>query len=913
MVRGNLPRRRPPLQISGIEWYDFYIMQTGQKISPMMQQYQQAKAAGGDALLLFRMGDFYELFYDDAKIAADKLGLTLTSRDKGENAVPMAGFPHHQLDNYLANLIQQGFRVAVCEQVEDAAAAKGLVRRELTQVVSPGTVTDLELLDPKESNFLTAICAEPPKKSDRRKPTAVGLSWIDLSTGAFYAAVATEAELADFLARLAPSEILLAEDDALKLPAAGDRTVITRRPVWTFAKKHSLDSLTRQFRVSSLEGFGFSETEGPAIRAAGAILEYVRENQSGSLEFIDRLQPLVRDAVMQIDQATWRSLEITRTIRHHERTGSLFDVIDRTLTAMGSRLLVSWMRQPLTCPQSIARRQDAIAELIEQPPLRDSFRQYLKQVTDTQRLLARVANARATPRDLAGIGLTLATLPGLKSKLAGCRSELLCQLESDLDPCEDLHQLLHAALESECPITAKEGGFIRDAYNSQLDGYRELARGGKQWIAQYQAKVSHETGIPSLKVGYNKVFGYYIEVTHVHRDKVPDSFIRKQTLKNAERYITPELKEYEDQVVSAEQNAIDLEYELFCQIREQVRERMSELKRNSQVIAQLDVLCGLAELAVIHHYTRPSIVDAAVISIHAGRHPVLDITEPLGAFVPNDTKLGEENGVIHLITGPNMAGKSTYIRQVALIVLLSHIGSFVPAESATIGVTDRLFARVGASDELSRGQSTFMVEMTETARILNTATPRSLVILDEIGRGTSTYDGVSLAWAIVEYLHENIGARTMFATHYHELTKLEETFPAVRNYNVTVKEWNDEIVFLHKIAPGGADRSYGIHVAQLAGIPAWVNRRAEKILKQLERNGTEASDVDQAATRAGSEIQLTLFGATTHPLIEKIKRLDTDHVTPMSALAMIQQWKSELDDDETANNVTSDEMTDERR
>ncbi len=871
-------------------------MATNPKKSPMMRQYDDAKTACGDALLLFRMGDFYELFYEDAKQAARVLGLALTSRDKGENAVPMAGFPHHQLDAYMAKLIRQGIRVAVCEQVEDASMAKGLVKREVTRVVSPGTVTDQELLDPKESNFLMSICVGSAQRTKTTKPL-FGISWIDLSTGAFFATSVLENGVIDFLARLNPSEILLADDNEYQPPATENKTIITRRPSWTFAAKHSMDTLVRHFQMSTLAGFGFDETDTPAIRAAGSILEYVRENQSSSLQYVDRLQPFVHGTAMEIDQATWRSLEITRTIRNNAREGSLFDIVDRTNSSMGSRMLAAWLRQPLTSQTEIERRQDAVEELMDAAQLRCDIRSFLKRVFDIQRLLARISSGRATPRDLSYICRSLVALPSLKAKIAGLTSKALSQLEADLDLCAELRSRLESALESECPLAVKEGGFIRSGFNQQLDEFRELASGGKQWIANYQATISSQTGIPSLKVGYNKVFGYYIEVTNVHRDKVPAEFVRKQTLKNAERFITPELKEYEEKILSADQESKNLEYEIFCGLREQVRAHLPRLKLNAEIVANLDVLAGLAELASAQNYTRPQIVQDSILSIEDGRHAVLDVTEPLGSFVPNHTFLNEESGMIHVITGPNMAGKSTYIRQAALIVLLSHIGSFVPARVATIGITDQLFARVGASDELSRGQSTFMVEMTETARILNTATSRSLVILDEIGRGTSTYDGVSLAWAIVEYLHERVGCRTMFATHYHELTKLEETFVGVKNYNVQVKEWNDQIVFLHKIAPGGADKSYGIHVAKLAGIPGWVNRRAEKILARLETNKTDGAQLSSAAKRASSEIQLTLFGPTTHPLIDKIKGIDTDQVTPMDALEMIHRWKTELDDD----------------
>ncbi len=866
----------------------------------MMQQYEQAKAACGDAILLFRMGDFYELFQDDATIASAKLGLTLTSRDKGANPVPMAGFPHHQLDTYLSRLIKSGFRVAICEQVEDPATAKGLVRREVTRVVSPGTVTDHELLDPREANFLMAIVADRRRQSGHPE-SMVGVAWIDVSTGLFQAGETSLSRLGDLVERLAPAEILVAETFDLTLPPGACEFPLTRQPDWASSFKHAEDNVRRHFGVATLDGFGFGEDVHLPVCAAGSILTYLRENQSAVLDFIDQLKPYRSGTAMEIDQATWRSLEITRTIRSGEREGSLFGVIDRTVTSMGSRQLGDWLQAPLLERAGIERRLDAVDELVRKADLRSDIRNFLRATCDVQRLLSRIASGRATPRDLSAIGTSLAMLPALKKRLENVESRLLRDCYDGIELCTDLQVLLENTLERECPLNARDGGFIRTGCDLELDEFRSLARGGKEWIARYQERISRETGIAGLKVGYNNVFGYYIEVTHLHRDKLPAGYIRKQTLKNAERFITPELKEYEEKVLSADQRALDAELRIFADLRDAVAEKITSLKGNAGVIASLDAFSALAELAATCRYCRPQITEDPTLQVVNGRHPVLDITRPLGSFVPNSTSFDEENGMIHLVTGPNMAGKSTYIRQAALIVLLAHIGSFVPADSATIGLTDRLFARVGASDELSRGQSTFMVEMSETARILNTATPRSLVVLDEIGRGTSTYDGVSLAWAIVEYLHDRIGCRTLFATHYHELTRLEEDLPRVANYNVSVREWNDTIVFLHKIVRGAADRSYGIHVARLAGVPGQVNRRAEQILQQLE--GTHSSAVTtnvQKGSAATSHIQLTLFDSPPHPLLEKIRRLDTDHVTPMGALELLQRWRTELEEPEEA-------------
>ncbi len=863
----------------------------------MMQQYEDAKAVCGDALLLFRMGDFYELFHDDAKTAARVLGLTLTSRDKGENAAPMAGFPHHQLDSYLGKLIAAGFRAAVCEQVEDPKQAKGLVKREVTRVVTPGTLTDEALLDPRESNFLAAVAV--PVGKEATDAGQVGVAWAELSTGQFQAAVFPAEQLVDQLVRLGPSECLVSDEEDWQLERQLPDLLVTCRPAWAFAHDQAIKQLAQHFQTFSLEGFGFDSHDRLAIRAAGAVLDYLRETQKTSLDHIDRLLPYRPGRWLEIDGATRRSLELTRTIRGGNREGSLVAVLDRTTTAMGARQLGDWLSNPLTDPSQIDARLDAVEELMAEDALRGQIRDYLRGIYDLQRLLARVTTGRASPRDLSFIGRTLAGLPQLKARLTARRSSLLCRLEAELDLCPEVRGKLESALVTDCPLSARDGGLIRDGFDPELDRLRDLAAGGKQWIARYQADAVAHSGIPNLKVGFNKVFGYYIEVTNTHRDRIPDNFIRKQTLKNAERYITPELKEYEEQVLTADEKAKELEYELFLELRDIVAAGARRLQATADVLAQLDVLAGLAELARHRGYCRPRIVDEPVLDIADARHPVLDVTEPEGTFVPNDTQASSDQGTILLITGPNMAGKSTYIRQVALLTLMAQMGSFVPARRATVGIADRIFARVGASDELARGQSTFMVEMTETARILNTATARSLVILDEIGRGTSTYDGVSLAWAIIEHIHDQLGCRTLFATHYHELTDLESSLPGVRNLNVAVKEWEENIAFLHKIVAGAADKSYGIHVARLAGVPPEVNERAKQILAQLESEHLDRDGRPKIATkprrRRGGDIQLTLFGPAEHPLLDEIRKLDLTTSTPLQAFELVQQWKEQLD------------------
>ncbi len=858
--------------------------------TPMMKQYQEAKGACPEALLLFRMGDFYEMFFDDAKTAARTLNLALTSRDKGEDATPMAGFPYHQLESYLGKLISAGFRVAVCDQVEDPKQAKGLVRREVTRVVTPGTVVDDALLDPRQSNYLAAVSPGDP----------IGIAWVEISTGRFQAAGFPPSQLADQLARLSPAECLLAES-ADPLPARLDeQMMVTRRPDWVFGLATARQTLTKHFGTTGLEGFGFTsgKEDTQAVQAAGAILDYLKETQRSSLEHVDRLVPYRAHNTLEIDEASRRSLEIVRTIREGRREGSLLAVLERTITAMGARLLADWVANPLIDAEAVNHRLDGVEELLGEPALSADLRETLRRVYDVQRLLARVTTGRASPRDLGFLARTLRGLPAVKAKLTARKSRCLNQLEAQIDLCPELRAKLDAALADDCPLSSRDGGFIRDGASPELDALRELAHGGKQWIARYQAEETQRTGIPSLKVGFNKVFGYYIEVTNTHRDKVPSGYIRKQTVKNAERYITPELKEYEEKVLTADEKAKELEYELFLELHAAVIGSRRRMQATADVLAEIDVLAALAELARVRNYCRPAIVEEPVLEIVDGRHPVLDVLAPEGTFVPNDTRLGGESGTIQLITGPNMAGKSTYIRQVALLTLMAQIGSFVPARKATIGLADRIFARVGASDELSRGQSTFMVEMTETARILNTATPRSLVILDEIGRGTSTYDGISLAWSVAEHLHDQVGCRTLFATHYHELTDLEKSLSRVKNLNVAVREWEDQVVFLHKIVAGAADKSYGIHVARLAGVPRPVIERSKEILAQLEDEHLDAEGRAKIARRGKpakrAGVQLTLFSPIDHPLLDDVRRLDLNNVTPLAALQLVKQWQETL-------------------
>jgi DNA mismatch repair protein MutS len=792
--------------------------------TPMMQQYRTAKSAHPGMLLLFRMGDFYESFSEDAELLSRVLDLKLTSRD---SSTPMAGFPHHQLERYLQKLIQGGHRVAICDQVEDPAQAKGLVRREVTRVVTPGTITEDELLDPRQANHLAALYTGS---------SGVGLAWVELTTGDFRAVDLPAEKLADELSRLAPAECLAAENQALRWNTWFSSVLskpIVARPDWTFDPESARTAVMQQFGVLTLAGFGFDDYQ-PCIVAAGALIIYLQETLKTRLSHLLQLRPYRPDKVLQLDEVTRRSLELTRTLRDNQREGSLLSVIDRTITPMGARLLADWLNYPLTEQASIESRLDSVDELLHDHRVREELRASLQEAFDLQRLTARVSTGRASPRDLGAVGRTLRLLPRLKAKITGRRASLLRELEGRMELCPDLREAIDAALVDEPPLNAKDGDLIRAGYNAELDGLRKIASEGKGWIARFQAQEITRTGINSLKVGFNQVFGYYIEITHVHAGKAPSDYRRVQTLKNAERYTTPELKEYEEKVLTAEEKSRQLEQELFLALRERVAVQTPRLLATAEVLATLDVLASLAELAGSRQYCRPELTVDSVLQIQAGRHPVLDQTLPPGTFVPNDVSLGGDNGMLWLITGPNMSGKSTFIRQIALLTLLAHAGSFVPARTAKIGLTDRIFTRVGASDELSRGQSTFMVEMTEAANILNNATGRSLVILDEIGRGTSTYDGVSLAWAITEHLHDAIGCRALFATHYHELAQLSESLRNLRNYNVLVQESDQEVVFLHRIAAGSAERSYGIHVAKLAGVPATVLRRAESVLAELE-------------------------------------------------------------------------------
>ncbi len=867
--------------------------------TPMMRQYNEIKRQHKDALLFFRMGDFYELFFEDAKVASKVLGITLTSRSKGDGAVPMAGVPHHAVESYIRRLIKAGYKVAICDQLQNPDEAKGVVDRGVTRIITPGTVTEDALLEDKSNNYLMAIL---------ETNTLLGLSWMDLSTGRFEVEDIRKERLLDEFARLNPSELLMPEETVRNNTALIERIqaeyhgMITSRPDWEFSKDSAYRVLLEHFGTSSLEGFGCEEV-GPAIGAAGAVIQYLKETQKTSLKHIVKIQKYQTDNRVLIDKSTQQSLELTQTMRTYEREGSLLSVIDQTKTPMGARLMREHIISPLRVPSKIRYRQLGVYELFEKSELRREIRNLLNNVYDIERISTKISCGRANARDLVSLKQSLSKLPALKERLSFFMSDILISIEQQLDTLEEAQSLINTAIVPEPPHTIKDGGIIREGYDATLDELRYISKNGKSWIANFEAEEIARTGINSLKVGYNKVFGYYIEVTNTHKDNIPPIYIRKQTLKNAERFITPELKDYEAKVLTADERAKDLEYDLFLQIREQVGTFTSRIQRTSEEIALIDVLSTLATVAEENRYIMPEITDGLELKIVDGRHPVLDRKLAGESFVPNDINLDGNRDNIMIITGPNMAGKSTYIRQVAILVLMAQMGSFIPAKEAVIGVVDRIFTRVGASDELSRGQSTFMVEMNETANILNNATERSLIILDEVGRGTSTFDGVSIAWAITEYIHQHVRARTLFATHYHELTELALLFPEIKNYNIAVREWGDEIIFLRKIVEGGTDKSYGIHVARLAGIPKEVIQRARVILNNLEAATLDVNGKPKFApmkTGQGKKLptQLKLFVSKQDMIIEEIRKIDVSKISPLEALNKLDEFKMKLEYDQ---------------
>ena len=858
-----------------------------------MAQYEEAKQRYPDALLFFRMGDFYEMFHDDAKVASAALGLTLTARDKARK-IPMAGIPVKAADTYLQRLLDQGHKVAVCEQMEDPKQAKGVVDREVVRVLTPGTLTEDSALDPRSANHLAAV-----RPAAARGRSHVGLAWVELSTGRFRVCECTTQTWLDELARIGPSEVVVPDDEAgqaLRTQIEQSlTTTVTLAPDWTFDPDDAKRRLQEHFRLASLEGFGLARRRA-ARGAAGAALAYLVSTQLTSLGHVTRIETFDPGGALQVERTTRRRLDLLRRVDGSQE-GTLVSVLDKTRTAMGGRMLRDWIVSPLADSAGIEWRLDGVQEFVKDSFLRKDIREALGAVRDIERILGRVATGRANARDLLALGRSLETLPALHAMLSGVYSRTLGELRDELRTFDELAALLASAIADDPPAVITDGGMIREGYDERLDELRGLSRDAKTWIANYQASESERTGIPNLKVGYNRVFGYYLEITHAHRDKVPDDYKRKQTLTNAERYVTQALDEYEQKVLRADDEAKVLEQKLFQGLRDAAAKEIEPMQVVAGVLATLDTLATLASVAEAQDYVRPEIVDERVLEIRDGRHPVVEAaTGAAGKFVPNDTQLSSAER-IGLITGPNMAGKSTYIRQNALIVLMAQMGSFVPASQARIGLCDRLFARVGAEDDLTRGQSTFMVEMSEAAFILGHATERSLVILDEVGRGTSTFDGISIAWALTEYLSEVVGARTLFATHYHELTRLSDELASVRNLHVAVREWGDEIVFLHRIQEGAADRSYGIHVARLAGVPDAVVERARALLAVFEerkRNTTEAVGFGDGTPPAPQDLQLGLFEPEApDPLREKLSEISIEALTPLEALNLLASLQQE--------------------
>ncbi len=832
-----------------------------------MQQFEAAKARCPGAIVLFRMGDFYELFGDDAREAATLLDLTLTSRDKGPDAVPMAGFPHHQLDPQLVKLVAAGRRVAICEQIDDPKTTKGLLRREVTRIVTPGIAADESLLDPDRRNFLVAIL--PGRRRSDDATGTVGLAWIDVAAGRFEAAVVTHDDVTDHLQRLDPAECLCAERDRSDvddfLRATGSNCIATSRPDWWFESAAAESALGRALSGRRLEGLGFEPADDAlGLAAAGGIVAYLEENEPAAVGRIDSLAPWRPGLRMEIDEASRRSLELVRGTATGRRDGSLAGVLNRTQTPMGGRLLGEWLTSPLVDKVAIDDRLDAVEVLVKDATLASRLAEKLSGIGDLERLTGRVVTGRAGPRDLERIGQATAVLPELRALLAG-RAGLLEELHVGLDPCDDVTRRIAGMLRTGCPVFARDGGFIKLGFDPQLDELTELASGGKAWITRYQAQEIERTGIPSLKVGYNRVFGYFLEVSRSQADRVPSDYVRKQTVKNAERYTTADLDERQRQVLGAEEEAVRREILLLDELRSEVAAERPRLDRAATIVAMLDVLVALADVARRRGWVRPDITNGGDLTIEAGRHPILEELLPAGTLVANDLFLAArpphdpppacDSPAILLVTGPNMGGKSTFIRQAALVAVLAQAGSFVPAKRCRIGIVDRLFARIGAGDDLARGASTFLVEMAQTARILNRATPQSLVILDEVGRGTSTFDGLAIAQAVVEHLQGAIGCRTLFATHYLQLAELSR-LPGVGNAQVLVKQHRDELVFLHQVAAGAADKSWGVHVARLAGVPLKVIERARDLLLVLEAESTAA---ERPRRRKAPTDQLSLF------------------------------------------------------
>ena len=875
-------------------------------LTPMMQQYMAIKEQYKDCILFYRLGDFYEMFYDDALTASRELEITLTGKNCGqEERAPMCGVPYHAVDVYLNKLVAKGYKVAICEQAEDPKQAKGIVKREVIRIVTPGTNLSQQALDEGRNNYLMCLVYDNNQ---------FGLAITDISTGDFYTTeVATLKELYDEIHRFSPSEIIC--NDSFYMSGASlddfkDRlhVSVSTLDTWYMDEAVSVQKIKEHFKVASLDGLGLTDFPSGTL-AVGAFLLYLYETQKNTLDNLTKITPYRSGGYMIIDSATNRNLELIETLREKQKKGSLLWVLDKTKTAMGARLMRNWIEQPLIEKKKITARQDAVEELYNDMITREEIREYLNAVYDLERLVTRISYRTANPRDLIAFKTSLGMIPPVKQLLSQAKSAELKEIDERMDCLEDIYDLIEKSIQDEPPIMIREGGMIKEGYNEDVDKFRLSRTEGKTWLAELEAREKEKTGIKNLRVRYNKVFGYYLEVTNSYKELVPEDWTRKQTLANAERYITPELKELEDMILGAEDKLAALEYDLYCEVRDSIGEQVVRIQETAKAIAHLDVLASLACVAQSNDYVRPSINTKGVIDIQGGRHPVVEKMNNNQMFIDNDTYLDNKNHRISIITGPNMAGKSTYMRQSALIVLMAQIGSFVPAKSANIGIVDRIFTRVGASDDLASGQSTFMVEMTEVANILRNATSRSLLILDEIGRGTSTFDGLSIAWAVVEHISNPklLGAKTLFATHYHELTELEGKLDSVNNYCIAVREQGDDIIFLRKIIRGGADKSYGIQVARLAGVPDSVIDRAKEISSWLEetdvtdkaknlqvRTSAKKKEVVREAVPAEKQMSLFDIYPADHPVLKELAGLDVSNMTPIQALNTLYELQKRL-------------------
>lgn len=879
--------------------------QDSRSLSPMMVHYCQTKCAYKDSILFYRLGDFYEMFFEDAKTVSRELELTLTGKDCGlSERAPMCGIPYHAAETYINRLIDKGYKVAICEQVEDPKTAKGIVKREVTRVVTPGTNLNMQELDEGKNNYLMAIVCVGDH---------FGVSTADITTGDCYVTeIDEERKLWDEINKFLPAEIIC--NDAFLVSGVDVDDLRNRLHIsvfalesWYFGDDLCKQTLLEHFKISSLEGLGLADYDSGVI-AAGSLFRYLLDTQKNTMEHMNKIILYTTDRYMVIDSSSRRNLELVETLREKQKRGSLLWVLDKTKTAMGARMLRSFVEQPLIDADAINERLDAVTELNMQAMLREEIREYLNPVYDLERLVSRISYRSANPRDLLAFKMSLEMIPHIKNLLANFTSPLLVRINEQMDGLEDLYTLLEASITEDPPLAVKEGGIIREGYNEQVDTYRNSKTQGKSWLAQLEAEEKEKTGIRNLKIKYNKVFGYYLEVTNSFKNLVPEYYTRKQTLTNAERYITPKLKELEDMILGAEDKLFALEYDLFCQVREELAAQIPRIQETAKAIAQLDVYASLSVVAQRNNYVRPTVNTKGVIDIKNGRHPVVEKMINNDMFIANDTYLDNGSKRVSVITGPNMAGKSTYMRQTALIVLMAQIGSFVPAEKAKIGVVDRIFTRVGASDDLASGQSTFMVEMTEVANILRNATAKSLLILDEIGRGTSTFDGLSIAWAVIEHISNTklLGAKTLFATHYHELTELEGKIPGVNNYCIAVKERGDDIVFLRKIVKGGADKSYGIQVAKLAGVPDSVLDRAKELVDELVHTDITSTFKDLAENSRKTKPkavhydevdleQISLFDTVQdQDIIEELKNLDITMLTPMDAMNTLYRLQNKL-------------------